>query len=302
MKGFSIQVCQRTIYRPGPMGNPRAFNNLRFHKQEVKPNMMFIMESKCREEKMEYLRVKLGYDWKLVVNCKGKSGGLALFWEKNLNVNLLSFTQGHIDVIIQEGNNRIWRFTGFYGNPDKTQRGHSWVLLRRLAGMYCMPWLCMGDFNEVLQDSEKRGGVSESWRALSEFREAVEDCHLVDMGFTGPKFTWCNKREGAEIILERLDRGFCNSEWRDLFPDFVINHLDFWGSDHRPLLLDCGNDIVNSRIGARSNSRRFFYEECWSDDRECRVIVVASWAGLTEEDNALGSMLNNINYCAKRLA
>ncbi|KAK2662464.1 hypothetical protein Ddye_001038, partial [Dipteronia dyeriana] len=83
---------------------------------------------------MEVLRVKLGYEGKLVVNCVGKSGGLVLFWNNHLDVTLLSYSIGHIDVCIQIGANRRWRLIGFYGNPNSAQRGHSLNLLRRLAG------------------------------------------------------------------------------------------------------------------------------------------------------------------------
>ncbi|KAK2649867.1 hypothetical protein Ddye_017356 [Dipteronia dyeriana] len=82
-----------------------------------------------------------------------------------------------------------WRFTGFYGNPDATQRNHSWTLLRRLAGMTDWPWLFMGDFNEIMFDSEKYGGAKKKWKELANFCEAVEDCKLMDMGYRGPTFT-----------------------------------------------------------------------------------------------------------------
>lgn len=31
-------------------------------------------------------------------------------------------------------------------------------LVRRLAGNYELPWLCVGDYNEILINDEKRGG------------------------------------------------------------------------------------------------------------------------------------------------
>ncbi|KAK3211112.1 hypothetical protein Dsin_015818 [Dipteronia sinensis] len=96
----------------------------------------------------------------------------------------------------------------------------------------------MGDFNEVCYDSEKSWGLRKRWSAMSDFREALEDSKLEDMGFQGPKYTWSNKREGTGLIMERLDRGMCNEEWRTLFPFFSVRHLDFWGSDHRPILLE----------------------------------------------------------------
>lgn len=77
---------------------------------------------------------------------------------------------------------------------------------------------------------------------MTDFREVVEDSGLIDMRFLGPKFIWSNKREGNSMILERLDRGFCNSGCKNLFPNSKIHHLDFLGSDHRPLILEIRKD------------------------------------------------------------
>ncbi|KAK2661255.1 hypothetical protein Ddye_007788 [Dipteronia dyeriana] len=156
---------------------------------------------------MKKWRVLLGYERKLVINSIGRSGGLCLFWYSSIEVNLLSYSQDHIDVKIKRDRGLWWRFTGFYGKPEHYQWKHSWTLLRRIAGMSNLPWICIGDFNEILWDNEKMGGCPKSWRKLAEFREALENCSLEDMGFAGPNFTWSNKKEGSASVLERLDRG-----------------------------------------------------------------------------------------------
>ncbi|KAK2661827.1 hypothetical protein Ddye_000401 [Dipteronia dyeriana] len=70
------------------------------------------------------------------------------------------------------------------------------------------PWVCMGDFNEIMFYNEEIGGTRINWKDLARFREVVEECKPEDMGFRDPKFTWSNKREGPTMILERLDRGW----------------------------------------------------------------------------------------------
>lgn len=140
------------------LGSPRAFNSLLSIQKEYKPDLLFLMETKSNQVRMEALRVKLDFAGKLVVNSIGKSGGLCLFWGKNVQVVLLSFSRDHIDVRIESSGRSWWRLTGFYGVANVSQRGQSWELLRRLAGMYSLPWACVGDFNEVLCMSEKLGG------------------------------------------------------------------------------------------------------------------------------------------------
>ena len=100
--------------------------------------------------------------------------------------------------------------------------------------------------------------------------------------------------------MERLDRGVCNVAWRSLFPDAVINHLCFWGSDHRPLVL-YGLEGVGLVVSNGGRPRgRFYFEECWVNERECCDIVQASWNG-TENSGGITAVLSNIVSCRKNL-
>ncbi|KAL5752459.1 hypothetical protein ACOSQ2_022966 [Xanthoceras sorbifolium] len=138
-------------------------------------------------------------------SSKGDDGGSG----NSLVVSIQSYTKGHIDSIIKDEFGARWRFTGFYGEPKHNMRVHSWSLMRRLKGMCNLPWLICGDFNEVLRDNEKLGGVLRSYGAMPQFREVLDDCGLIDMGFKGSKFTWHNRQSNGDTIMERLDRGLC---------------------------------------------------------------------------------------------
>ncbi|GLT69911.1 hypothetical protein SLA2020_420220 [Shorea laevis] len=51
-------------------------------------------------------------------------------------------------------------------------REESWKLLNFLQHFQPQPWLCIGDFNEIVDHSEKRGGAMRSERQMESFREA----------------------------------------------------------------------------------------------------------------------------------
>lgn len=42
--------------------------------------------------------------------------GLALFWKRDFDLQVISISKNHIDALINRGKDNIWRFTGFYGN------------------------------------------------------------------------------------------------------------------------------------------------------------------------------------------
>ncbi|KAK3204613.1 hypothetical protein Dsin_018659 [Dipteronia sinensis] len=52
-----------------------------------------------------------------------------------------------------------------------------------------------GDFNEILEESEKLGGPLSSYVLMSNFRSVLDGYGLQDMGFVGSACTWCNKRK-----------------------------------------------------------------------------------------------------------
>lgn len=76
-------------------------------------------------------------------------------WSNEVDVNLASYRNHHIDVVMNRANGMKWRCTWIYGHPEGSQKKHTWMLLRRLAGWFAFPWLCFRDFNEILNLNEK---------------------------------------------------------------------------------------------------------------------------------------------------
>ncbi|XWS30114.1 hypothetical protein CRYUN_Cryun24cG0090300 [Craigia yunnanensis] len=130
---------------------------------------------------------------------------------------MLSFSKFHIDV--QVGSVSPWRFTGFYGHPETQKRKDSWNLLRELKKQNSLPWLCAGDYNELLHVDEKIGGNERPVWQIDQFRDVMDDCLLYGLPVNGPKLTWFRGND-ENASLERLDRGLASAEWLDLFPFF----------------------------------------------------------------------------------
>ncbi|TXG73106.1 hypothetical protein EZV62_001685 [Acer yangbiense] len=147
----------------------------------------------------------------------GNSGGLLLLWKDTVDITILFFSSGHIDARVGMLDGFLWHFSGFYGDPIANNRKYSWSLLRRLRDTDNLPWVYGGDFNELLSLNDKVGG--------SDKNVLVDECNLYDLGFSGPKLTWNNKRDGKHNIQERLDRFLANSGWRDHFKDAQFSHL-----------------------------------------------------------------------------
>ena len=69
------------------------------------------------------------------------------------------------------------------------------------------------DFNDMISDEEKLGGLPVNRARISTFRNCMDNCGLIDLGFHGPHFTWTNKSLCWQTtIKERLDRGLGNAK------------------------------------------------------------------------------------------
>ncbi|KAK1663577.1 hypothetical protein QYE76_051736 [Lolium multiflorum] len=66
--------------------------------------------------RLDWLRWKMGMPHLLEKPCVGKSGGLAIFWKRGIDVKLTGFmSKYHIDTEITEEDGFVWRFTGTRG-------------------------------------------------------------------------------------------------------------------------------------------------------------------------------------------
>ena len=141
--------------------------------------------------------------------------------------------------------NLSWLFTAIYASPRLTKRRILWSNIEKVGQLHNLPWLMIGDFNEVLGGEDKFGGNQINLNRALEFKECLDSCNFVDLGFVGPKYTWTNKRQISDLILKRLDRCFANPIWRILYPEAVVTHLPRTFSDHHPVLIELWKPNAN---------------------------------------------------------
>ncbi|KAL5560825.1 hypothetical protein UlMin_037036 [Ulmus minor] len=158
-----------------------------------------------------------------------------------------------------------------------------------------MPWLCGGDLNEILFNHEKLGGMERANYLMRNFREAVNYCGLADLGFRGPKFTWCRGKK-TNLVQERLDRMLSNRDWMDLFPNSCVHHLNLRGSDHRPLLVELLKADEFSNFGKPWKRGRFHFEEAWVEEVGCSNIIKEQWS--SGKTDCLDGVAGKLRLCA----
>ncbi|KAL2925172.1 hypothetical protein RDABS01_019751 [Bienertia sinuspersici] len=152
-----------------------------------------------------------------------------------------------------------------------------------------------GDFNEIVSNEEKWGGTQRSERNMDEFRLAIDDCRLRDLGFKGRPYTWQRGNSMDTLIRERLDRFMATMEWSAMFPEVEVLHLAIQNSDHAPLVLKQSVKRDNAR-GKRSKK----FESYWLSNGECERVVRDSWRQTYHGDmnNRVESVLGSLSSWA----
>ncbi|CAB4268701.1 unnamed protein product [Prunus armeniaca] len=179
-------------------------------------DIVVLLETKNRSQRYGYLKRQLGMQFMHAVEPRGLSGGLCLFWK---------------EMSQDEENGAKWCFFAVYASTDERVRRSQWQILQDRMAQCQEACLLMGDFNDIMDVSEKRGGLPRTERSLYDFSMFVVNSHLLDLGYVGHPFTWRNKQQEGGI-MERLDRGFGNDQWVTLYPAATVHHVVVPGSNH----------------------------------------------------------------------
>jgi hypothetical protein len=269
--------------------------------KERRPTFVFLMETISSKQYMEDICKKIGFDRVFVVDPIGRSGGLAFLWNSESTVEVYNYSRRHINIVVKDGdNNPWWKLTGFYGNPVCARRADSWELLKFLSTCHPVPWLCAGDFNEVVTQEEKEGSNLRKESQMTGFREALEVCRLGDLGFSGSPFTWSNRRSDGTFTKERLDRAVANLEWCSLFPSSAVDVLAARTSDHSPVLVSFSSYPRRSQSRGPTGSG-FKLEASWLNDAESGEIIRSAWHSSPSLDPPSVGIQQRLAACRRAL-
>jgi exonuclease III len=133
------------------LGDPATVHELRDLAQESRPSILCVAETQIAKYRVEGLSRSLGFDHAYGVDSSGRSGGLCIYWKDPLVMTLHNFSKYHIDMTVVEPGKDPWRLTVWYGEANRALRFHTWDMMRFLKADCDLPWMNIGDFNEVLR-------------------------------------------------------------------------------------------------------------------------------------------------------
>ncbi|XP_060177974.1 uncharacterized protein LOC132607911 [Lycium barbarum] len=136
----------------------------------------------------------------------GQSGRINGLFEVNVLMDHVQQLNLNLRVV---GTNEVMVITLVYAKCTQRERTKLW---ENLANNIQHPWLVGGDFNSIVADSEKYGGLLLTLNEIQDFRACIQNCNIEDLGFKGSNYTWWNGHSGEDFIFKRLDRCLGDNE------------------------------------------------------------------------------------------
>ena len=246
---------------------------IRVINQTHRPDLLFLIETMVSEQTTRKLIAKLGFEHFDFVSPHNHSGGIWVLWNNvNIHANVLLKEDRAIHMLVLDCDiQKLSVISGIYAPAQSGQKDSFWQHLADLNAVVDSPWCLIGDFNELEDLSEKRGGSALSKSHCRRLPQFLRTIHGSSILVQGRSFTW-KKRVHGHLIYERLDRAIGRQDWLRMYPDAFITSGPFTCSDHSYVYLQ------TSAPSLAIKRTPFRFQPNWNHYEGVHSIVKKQWS------------------------
>ncbi|XP_042962753.1 uncharacterized protein LOC122297032 [Carya illinoinensis] len=219
------------------------------------------------ENRLDMLKNRLKFEQSFSNQCAG--GKLWVLWGGGLHITVTNFSSQHITISLVINSQRYF-ISVVYARCSYLERRELWRSLQ-LDAVQDTPWLCLGDFNIIRMEEERRGGRPRLRIAMDDFNEFIDTCGLMEMKSVGSKFSWCNGQRGLSRSWSKIDRCMLNSLATNSLTDAFCRYLARTTSDHAPMSF-----FLNSPH-TRYGPTPFKFQQMWASHENFKDVVKNAW-------------------------
>lgn len=250
-----------------------------------KPILVGLLEPRVSGSHIDDICKSFGFDQWLRIEAVGFSGGIWIFWNDELEVEVLHTNPQFFILKVRFESPDWWCISFVYGSPTPHLRKKLWNELTHDNLIRDTLWVSIGDYNAVVMDAKTS---SVTGRQCSDFTDWIFQEGLMDLGFSRPSYTWTRGLTEGTFHEARLDRALANFLWCDRFPNAGVVHLPRIHSDHVPLLLN----LKENKVPQGHSS--FKFQVAWTRHPSFLNTIHDAW-------NKNGNLINNLEVTANTL-
>lgn len=159
-------------------------HNIRELIRSYKQSIVVLLESRISgKEADDACRIGCK-DW-MRSQARGFNRGIwVLLDHQEISINVVHVKQYFIHLLISERNGRFWEMSVVFASPKRSIRTAIWKQLAAIPHSFL--WLLIGDFNYTVKDGECNTPAGYS----TSFLDSLQGQSLIDVGISGPAFTW----------------------------------------------------------------------------------------------------------------
>ena len=167
----------------GSLGNPKMLHLARLI---TSTNVQVIFVSETRNSRLTWsdLLNRLNVDDAHIVPAQGQSGGLWFLSRNGVQLDVLESSHHFFFALcVHKHLQKKFGLVCVYGDPHHLQTARIWRQVQNFVVTYpSLPFICMGDLNDIMHPSEKLGPRVANARQISEFCCLVKDCGFFLLG------------------------------------------------------------------------------------------------------------------------
>ncbi|XP_074277363.1 uncharacterized protein LOC141601001 [Silene latifolia] len=281
------EVCSGTIFSFNEFPMNIAFWNVRGTKRKnfaeelnffcssngIK--ILAICDTKSIDKPEPFLIANFGFSECDFIPSVGLSGGIWLFWKQTIAMNFsikTTFKSKRFIVceVYDLTKNVSFCLIFVYAPPQPADKLDFWNELEIFVLNIDLPFLLLGDLNEIKSPSEKEGGAKVTNARCVRLSKFLNNTNSIDLPFSGNFFTWRKKKCGSDNVFEILDRALASPNWISIYPNMHFMHHAFTSSKHCPI-------SVNFHDQVHKKALPFRFELMWTMRNDFSKMVKSCW-------------------------
>lgn len=123
-----------------------------------KSDFLILVETRCPSNSLEGIYRNSCFNQSIILETCSFVERIWVLWdESHIHNESLEVHEQIVAIVVRNDNKHVWVLSASYASPNAYFREDLWKYLIRLGGCVSFEWLLLGDFNQVLASSEKRG-------------------------------------------------------------------------------------------------------------------------------------------------